>query len=305
MELETIRACIARLRHADPSNGEEIAAALADGRCPEHLTPFWDIKSTDSVLWEKLTCDPQILIYGVYSFFPQAHELIYINPGVTTISFDGRTRGRVALIQSRHQSLVIKPLQSQREDQVAKITGELGVGPQQHTTISGFLTEEFIPGRFFTELQPEQTDSRTMYQVGHNLGSMLGRLHARRIYYNDSTLSDPNGRSHLLVSPDGSCHLIDFGVSLLLDQHPEIALEDVYNFVRTLPTFNLFSRMDPGSAAISKLVRQYQGKLAETSVDEIMARDLRFTEEGLRMAARFLGDHIVEPFHSGFHETYS
>ena len=248
---------------------------------------------------------PQVLTYGVYGFFPQAHKLIYVNPEGPTLSFDGRTRGRVALIQGSHQSLVIKPLQSQREDQVAKIAGELDVGPQQYPTVPGFLTEEFIPGQFFTQLQPEQTDSGSMYQLGRHLGRMLDHLHAHQIYYNDSALSDPDGRSHLLVSPDGSCRLIDFGVSLLLDRHPEIALEGVYNFVRTLPTFNLFSRMGPGSGAISQLVRQYRGQLAATSVDEIMARDLRFTEEGLRMAARFLGDHILEPFHSGFTETYS
>jgi hypothetical protein len=37
-----------------------------------------------------------------------------------------------------------------------------------------------------------------MYQLGRILGDMLARLHANQIFYNDATLSDPSGRSHLL-----------------------------------------------------------------------------------------------------------
>ncbi len=229
--------------------------------------------------------------------------MIYQREEPAALSFDGRTRGQVAIIQGPHRSLVIKPVQSQREAEIAAIAGQLGVGPQQYITVEGFLTEEFIPGKFFTELPPEQANSTTMYQIGRSLGNMLCRLHASQIYYNDSTLSDPNGRSHLLLS-DGHCRLIDFGISLLLDRHPRLDAEEAYNFARTLPMFSLFTRMGGEAQGLAQLVGRYQRRLAATSVDEIMARDLRFTEEGLRMASRYLGNHIVDPFNRGFTETY-
>ena len=55
--------------------------------------------------------------------------------------------------------------------------------------------------------------------------------------------SHPRGRSHLLVDSDGSCRIIDFGISLMLDQHPDLGREEVHNFVRTLPMYRVFRGM--------------------------------------------------------------
>jgi hypothetical protein len=199
---------------------------------------------------------------------------------------------------------VVRPIQNQREDEIAHIAGELGVGPRQHPSLPGFLTEELALGRFFTNLPPEQADAEAMYQLGRILGDMLARLHANQIFYNDATLSDPSGHSHLLVSSDGKCRLIDFGVSLLLDRHPQMGREEVYNFARTLPMFHILSRMGIDSAELGQFLDQYQQRLAHTSKAEIMARDLRFTQEGLRLAARRMGSDIIDPFQQGFKETY-
>ncbi|GIT42872.1 MAG: hypothetical protein Ct9H300mP11_08080 [Chloroflexota bacterium] len=72
---------------------------------------------------------------------------------------------------------------------------------------------------------------------------MLRRLHQEGIYYNDVTFSDPMGRSHILVALNGRCRLIDFGISLNLDQHPNLGREEVHNFVRTLPMYRVFLGM--------------------------------------------------------------
>jgi uncharacterized protein YecE (DUF72 family) len=143
-----------------------------------------------------------------------------------------------------------------------------------------------------------------MYRLGRALGNMLGRLHANQIFYNDTILSDPSGRSHLLVSSNGDCRLIDFGVSLLLDRHPQLSREEVYNFVRTLPVFPILSGMGTDSDEMGQFLDQYQQRLTYASKAEIIARDLRFTREGLRLAARFMGSHIIDPFQQGFGETY-
>jgi len=119
-----------------------------------------------------------------------------------------------------------------------------------------------------------------------------------------ATLSDPSGRSHLIVEPDGGCRLIDFGVSILLDRHPLLGREDVYNFVRTLPMYRVLKRMGLDGADMDRFLDDYSQKLGQTSPEEIMSQDLRFAEEGLKMAARRMGRKIVEPFTLGFREAY-
>ena len=143
-----------------------------------------------------------------------------------------------------------------------------------------------------------------MYQRGRDLGNMMTNLHASQIYYNDTTLSDPSGRSHLLVSFGGAPRLIDFGVSLLLDCHPQMSREEVYNFVRTLPMFRVFAGMGIGGDELDRFLEEYRLRLARTSREEIMSRDLQFMGEGLLLAARRLGSQIVDPFQRGFGETY-
>ena len=272
------------------------------------------------------------------------------------MTFDGRTRGRVAIFRfqepSENPGLVVKPLQSRREGEIAQLAGAAQVGPTQYPSLAGFITEEFIPGVFFTDLAAKQIADAgngngnstadadaIMYRIGRNLGGMLARLHRQQIYYNDATLSDPAGRSHLIVPPDwaanaggnapggnvGSdrsnrsqsdagnaanynaeygCRLIDFGVSLRLDNHPRLEPEEVYNFVRTLPEFRLFSGMGLGGPELGRFLEQYRQRLAGVSKEAILNRDLRFVDEGLRLAARRLGDSIQAPFRAGFGEAY-
>lgn len=106
------------------------------------------------------------------------------------------------------------------------------------------------------------------------------------------------------MNPQGNCRLIDFGISLLLDRHPQLYREEVHNFVRTLPMFRIFAQMGAGADDLDRFLKEYSLRLSHTSVEEMMARDLRFKEEGLVLAAGRLGSQIVEPFRRGFAETY-
>ena len=299
--------------------------AVAAGRCPPDLAPFWELADAAPALWQKLARDELVETCSVYGFFPGIYEMVYLAASPAEITFDGRTRGRVALVRGPdpaepspasasqpwpgqgdglEQGLVVKPWQSRREGEIAAIAADLGVGPRQYPSLPGFLTEELCPGVFFTELSPAELDDARLFQLGRTLGDMLARLHSRRIYYNDATLSDPEGRSHLLVSPEGRCRLIDFGVSVLLDHHPRLTGEEVYNCARTLPMFRLMSGMGLDQQGWDSFLRDYARTLAATPVEEIMGRDRRFTEEGLSMAAQRLGEGIVGPFRRGLAETY-
>ena len=283
-ELERLRAVIAGLRTLDAGAVRETAAAVADGRCPPRLAPFWCLAENgpngadaeiNAGLFQKLADDPLLPTYSIHGLFPGAYERIYGEGQRPALAFDGRTRGRVAIFKfNDREGLVVKPRQSHREGTIAQIAGAAGVGPQQYLSLEGFLTEELVPGLFFTDLPQETVTEETIYRIGRDLGGMLGRLHARQVYYNDATLSDPEGRSHLIVptgyanqanaaannAAEDGCRLIDFGVSVLLDNHPNLEPAEVYNLVRTTPEFRLFAGM--GSAG-----RNWAGSWRNTGKD--------------------------------------
>ena len=132
-------------------------------------------------------------------------------------------------------------------------------------SLPGYLTEEFVPGTFFTELPHERLTDGFLEGVGSTLGGMVRRLHKADIYYNDATFSDPRGRSHLLVDEDGSCRLIDFGISLMLDKHPDLSRDAVHNFVRTLPMYRVFRGMAEDQSQVDRFLDDYAVKLAASS----------------------------------------
>ena len=318
-ELGRLQAAIEGLRYQDRETVEAVAAAMADGRCPEHLAPFWSLAaagegdSRGRDLLDKLSLDPLVPTYSLYGFFPEIFRRVYQVGERPEVTFDGRTRGPVALFRfSDDAGIVIKPWQNSREAAIAQLAGDARVGPCQLPSLDGFISEELVSGVFFTELASELLSDEFLYQIGTKLGEMIAALHAAHIYYNDATISDPEGRSHLLIelnndgghtTPDGA-RLIDFGVSALLDEHPVLELEEVYNIARTTPEFRILSRMGIQGAELRQFLGQYRQRLAAMPREEIQARDLRFTEEGLQQAARILGNDIIPPFREGFQKGY-
>ncbi len=309
-ELETIHACIGELPNwAGTDWPERATAAVSDGRCPSRLFLLWPLSESQPALFDKLLHDPLVESHSIYGLFPGLYEWVYGNGPPPQVSWEGRTRGRVGIFQKDNAGLVVKPLQNRREDEIAAIAGGLGVGPQQLPSLPGFLTEEYAPGAFFTDLPPQLLTGDFLRSLGVRLGRMLRSLHRTGIYYNDATLSDPDGRSHLLVTEDGQATLIDFGVSVLLDNHPQLSLprlslEEVYNVARTDPNFQLFARLGVSQADMTAFLRQYRQTLAAAAPRDIMARDLTFFQQGLRQASAKMGDHIAAPMEQGFNEGY-
>ena len=172
--------------------------------------------------------------------------------------------------------------------------------------------EELVSGPSFTDLPVGSLEDSDMFAIGNRLGTMLATLHSLHIYYNDATLSDPDGRSHLLFPHfrpgDGnsarSCRLIDFGVSVLLDNYPYLEPEEVHNLVRTTPEFRLLSRMGIGGEEMGRFLSQYRQSLQSISEEEVLSRDLRFAEQGLQQAARIVGARIIAPLWEGFQAGY-
>ncbi|MDE2786992.1 MAG: hypothetical protein OXL37_10045 [Chloroflexota bacterium] len=282
-------------------------AAVRDGRCPERLWPLWPLADQGDELWEILVADSRITRFSVYGLFPAAYPLVYGDEAVDVdIRYDGRTRGRVAIITGglpeRAVDVVIKPCQSPGESEIARIAGDLGLGPRQLPSIEGFLSEEFVPGPFLTELSPDEAAPERMYGIGNELGTAVSRLHAAGICYNDATVSDPDGRSHTILASGGGIRIIDFGVALLLRDHPaNLTFHDVYNAARTDPMFRLFRQMAPDAdpEALGRFINDYGRRLAQQSVEEIQSRDWRIAEEGASVVAGMYGPMAADALRAG------
>ena len=304
-EVAVIRRAIAPPPPKPPEEVIEAMRPAAGQPVPDHMPPFWKLSDLELPLFMRLTKDPMVKALSRYAFFPEVFQRLCSGLDLPTLEFSGRTRGMVTILGFSDRSIVIKPLQNSREDEIARIVGEIGVGPAQLESLPGYLTEEFIHGTFFTELPGDQLADGFLAGIGSTLGDMMQRLHQADIYYNDVTFSDPRGRSHLLVQADGSCRLIDFGISLMLDRHPRFDREEVHNFVRTLPMYRVFRGMAEDDAHVDRFLGEYASKLAAASKSEITSRDLSFAEQGLKMAAQRMGERIIGPVRQGFKRAYS
>ena len=266
------------------------------------------MERADAELWSLMLDDERIERFSVYGLFPAAYPLVYgplvygLGSPQTTIRYDGRTRGRVAIISHETATVVIKPRQSSREAEVAAMAGELDVGPVQLPSIDGFISEEFVEGQFLTDLTPEQVTDERMRAVGSALADALSGMHAAGICYNDATISDLEGRSHIIVRPDGEIRLIDFGVALLLDNHPErLTFEDAWNAARTDPMFRLFRQMtgEGDGESLGRFVADYGRRLAGQAASQIQSRDWRIAEEGTTMIASRFGPTAADALREG------
>ena len=281
-------------------------AAVRDGRCPERLWPLWPLAGLGDALWDLLVEDQSVHRFSVYGFFPASYDLVYGSESSDVdIRYDGRTRGRVAIITGllRGQAfdIVIKPCQSPGEAEIARIAGELQLGPRQLPSIDGFLAEEFVRGPFLTDLSPEDASAERMHSIGRELGNGLSRLHAAGICYNDATISDPDGRSHSILAA-GGLRLIDFGVALLLRDHPaNLTFHDAYNAARTDPMFRLFRQMvsDTNSETLARFINDYGRRLAQQSVEEIQSRDWQIAEDGASVIAARYGSAVADAMRAG------
>ena len=290
-----------------PPPPPEIVSAFQEPP-PGWMGPFWKLADLEPELFSRLATDPWVEVLAQYAFFPSVLEWREQGRPVPGLRMTGRTRGPVAILRSGDDhpviKLVIKPFQNSREDDIAGIAASVGAGPRQFPSLPGYLAEQFADGVFFTDLPPERRDAATMRGIGRQLGGILRRLHDAGIYYNDATLADPGGRSHLIVADDGNCTLIDFGVSLLLDRHPEYSREEVHNFARTLPMYRIFAGMAENREEMDGFLMQYGRQMSQATRQDIMARDLKFAQQGLSIAAQKLGEQIIAPLRDGFLELY-
>lgn len=303
-ELREVRDTLAGKRRLSNQEIEILRNEFGNKQIPKYMYPFIGIFATNPDLYGKISGDERVQKYSLFGFFPETFDLVYGSEVSPEIFFDGGNRGLVGIIKHPTKKVVVKPTQNSREQEVAQIADELGIGPKQYTSIDGFLTEQFVEGELFSRLRGDRTSADKVYHLGRRMGEILSKLHSRKIYYNDTILTDDLGRSHVIVPETSSAILFDYGVALRLDNHPNLTDEEVYNFARTLPMVGMFLGMQPSQEQVQTLVQEYRPKLQIAPKEQIIARDVDFINEGLTFATYRLGNHIVEPFLRGFKETY-
>src|SRR3989338_1997693 len=271
---------------------------------PPHLGNAILFAVTNSDLYQKLLGDKRTKEFGLFGFFPESFPLVYGSETSPRLEVGSGNRGYTFLFRHPVKNLVIKPVQSSRESEIADITSGLGVGPKQYETLECFLTEELLQGKLFSQLRNSETTPEKMYELGRRVATILNMLHSREIFYNDITLTDDMGRSHLMVAgPDAK--LFDYGVALRLNNHPNLSDEEVFNYAQTLPGVNFSLGLDSSPDKINNLIQRFRPEVQNSTKQDIMMRDLELTLEGLQFATFRLGGHIFEHFRKGFSEVYN
>lgn len=299
---------------------EQIRSTLPDGfaafekktqrsRCP--MVPFEKMKTANPDLYQKISRDLVFRRYWFLGFLPEVYPLVYDDGTEPEVAVGGKVagdilsgRGLVALVNHPAKKLIVKSLQSKREAQIALAAANIGVGPRQYKSVNGFLTEDFVDGEPFTRLAERKLVNDRLYLTGRRIGEMLTLLHLHGIYYNDTNLADDIGRSHVIVPDEEPATLIDYGVAIKLDRYPDLDDNEVYDLFRTMPGLNLLMPTVPSADELDYFTGQFRPKIRELSREQIFDRDRYFVEEGLGLLTRIYGRRIVEPFLSGFRETY-
>ena len=271
---------------------------------PRHLGNAIVFAITNPDLYQKLLRDERTKEFGLFGFFPESFPLVYGNETSPSLELGSGNRGYTFLFRHHVKNLVIKPVQSSRESEIANIAAELGIGPKQYETLEYFLTEELPQGKPFSQLRNSEITPEKMYELGRRVATILNKLHSREIFYNDTTITDDMGRSHLMVA-ESDVKLFDYGVALRLNNFPNLSDEEVFNYARTLPGVNSSLALDQSLDKINALVEKFRPDVQGFSKQNIMMRDLELTLEGLHFATFRLGGHIFEPFRKGFNEIYN
>jgi tRNA A-37 threonylcarbamoyl transferase component Bud32 len=264
-----------------------------------------------AALEDKLRNDEIFQNYGAFSFFPESYDLLRGKEGNITAEPCGETRGRGIIIHSSKKDIVIKPIQialtstdaaSADEIEIAKFAGKIEFGPVQYNTLKGFLSEEYLKGEFILSSKVSSS-AEDFYNYGLQFGKGLSKMHQNEYFYNDTTIADDMGKSHVIITDKG-VRLIDFGVAINLKNHPHYSYEQAANFGRTLPGASMFTAMNPSPEAVMDFVSHYQNIMKQISKDEILKRDLQFLAQGLDFYEMRKNVSVSNSFKEGFWKEY-
>ena len=226
---------------------------------------------SDTIL-EKIQGDSLFSECSVAMFFPVIGERISKNgerPVVETLRTG--TRGNALKVSFEDCAYVIKQIENSNEPTIVARLAEIGIGPEQHESLKGYITETFIEGTAINQLKSERCTPEFMEEIGVKIGKAIKRIHENGILINDQLFSDDMGKSHTIISPSGEVTFIDFGASVDLAEFPVISDEATYLIMRSTfaGAFGLRSAHSDDEA-LAMVVDFREKILSEYTADEAM-----------------------------------
>ena len=241
---------------------------------------------------------------SVAMFFPVIGERISENGErpVVEMLYTG-TRGEGLKVSFEDCSYVIKSIENSKEPVVAAQMAEMGIGPEQHESLAGYITETFVEGTQINHLNPDRCTPEFMTEIGRKVGDAIKRIHEKGILINDQLFSDDMGKSHTVIGPNGEVTFIDFGASVDLADYPDLSDEAAYLILRSTFAGALGLRNAHNDDEALVMVANFREKvLSEYTAEEAMKLyDGQLINEGFA----YLSDHIpnIEAMATGYLAT--
>jgi len=303
-ELKKVQAVIAGKYALSASQAQKLLALFNEGKVPRHTGHFLPLLESDPDLFQKVSVDERAKKYAHFGFFPATYNLVYGCESYPEITIAGRNRGTVVIFESNQSKIVVKPVQSDREWQIAMEAGQLGVGPKQFETLENFITEEFIDGKLLNRFLDGELTKDKLHLLGRRVGEILSKLHSADIYYNDIILADDFSHSHTIVPSNDHAMFLDFGVAMKLTAYPYLSDGEIIDYARTLPMVGAFIYSALGNTESRKqVIDEYRQELLSISKDQVFSRDLEFINTGLYFISQQVRG-AWDAFTVGFKETY-
>ena len=292
---------IQQIREALSGKSDLRSKEIPKRSLPPYLKPFHQLAPIYPDLYRKISKDEKAKQFSLYGFFPEAFDVVYNDDLPAQLVFRNGSRGRVAILLHPSKKIVIKRIQNSREHEIVQLAYDLGVGPKQYPTIDGYLTEEFKDEPIFSSLDLRKEPSERIYLIGIRVGEILSLLHKNDIFYNDAILPDPLGNSHLVVPELSPAILIDYGVSIRLDNFPRLSDEEILNFFRTMPGGGIAIYLD---AKEMDIFLQKSRQNMPSTKEQVMATDIFRLYEQLSSVKRRVGYPAADTIAKGFEASY-
>lgn len=266
-----------------PEENAEVPTYLPDELAHIRASLAGESKIGEEMLG-KLGHDTNVRTYSMVVMFPEIYERVYKRgekPDVSTLGIRQREKGLKVTFSDA--AYVVKTLENEHEPKVARIAGEIGIGPKQFDSVKHYLTEEFIDGPLIAKLESARATPDFMENLGRQVAEAVRNAHSHNIVINDQLLRDDFGKSHTVVTAEGKIRFIDFGASVDVSEYPDLTDTQAYALMRT-DAFAAFTLVGMEGKKLLEKIARYREDLLQTfptKEDLMKGRDYQLLHEGI------------------------
>lgn len=324
-ELQEIRDVLTGVRVLGAQERKNLEAAILAQAEEERegMDHFISLLVVNKSLYNKMRNDPIFDECGGFVFLPEVYPLFYEEEDPPQAYVLGTNEGHpehkkrdfvVAVLHGK-KNCVVKAQKFPGEHVLAKIVGELGVGPQLYKAYRGFIIEEHIDGETFRTVAEHWPSSMEIedfvFQTGKTVGTFLDTLHRAGIVYNNAVLCDVEElgvlrEGHLLFKDQTPLRLVDFGTSFFVRR--EYTNDDVLKFAVMQDDYKLHKMLSPMSAYNRQgIIAMFRKELEQRTEEEVLRLDVGHVLDMLGVIDPTPESNVdvAHAFIGGFQETYT